>query len=273
MKKLIQLTLYCLIFTVTCFLLQNSVQNVRAATPTPSPKISPTTESTPMPSTLLEKLKQIEILKEKIATKVAEIRQKERGAILGTVKSLDTSTIAITGKGEPQSISFSEDTIFYTLTPTGRTDSTVTKLKAGDSVSIFGYFDEVKKILAAKYIYQEPTPLVRLGGKITDIDKSNYTVTVKGTQETTIVDIETTTKISTYAITVGWAKGGFSKLKLGDRIHVLGTPNSKEPNRISADKMYIIPAVLQTSPTPQESEKSSSPSGLKSSPTPTSKAK
>lgn len=220
---------------------------------------SPATPS----STVIDKLKQIEILKEKIATKVAEIRAKEKGGAVGIVKSKMESKLNINTKTSDITIDYLDDTIFYNVSDTGKVSTNSSKIKEGDRIVAFGYFDDKKTTLTAKYIYLTPLT-IHLIGKIADMDKTNYTITVKEAQGNMLVDIETYTK--TYSLTAGkLAKTGFSKLKAGDIVHINGIPNTKEENRLSATRIispvFSQPATTSIlSPTPNESEKESSPS-------------
>src|SRR3989344_8178245 len=52
-------------------------------------------ENTVIPTATDEQLKQIENLKDRLATKVAELRQTQRRAIAGTVKKVEVSTLTI----------------------------------------------------------------------------------------------------------------------------------------------------------------------------------
>lgn len=202
---------------------------------------SPATPS----STVIDKLKQIEILKEKIATKVAEIRASEKAGIYGTVKSATKSKLNIKTKTSETTVDYLDDAIFYSLTDTEKAEISASKIKEGDQIVAFGYFDNTKTTLSAKFIYLTPKTL-HLIGKIADIDKEGYTITVKEPQGNMLVDIETYSKIYLLATDKKLAKGGFSKLKIGDIAHVAGIPNSKEENRLSATRIITLSINLPT---------------------------
>lgn len=200
------------------------------------------------PAEIIKKLKQIEILKEKIATKVAEIREKERGAVAGQVSKINQSSIILTTSKGNHTISFSEDTIFYTFTDSTRQDINIKKLKEGDTVTVLGYFNQDKSVISAKYIYLEKT-LLHIVGKIVDIDKSNYTITVKAKEGDKVIDIETSTRTFLYQKGKGWQKGGFSKLKLGDKTHTIVLTNPKDTSKVTAARLYLISPIASPSAT------------------------
>lgn len=213
---------------------------VHAVSPTPTPSDSPSPTST----TFIDKLKQIEKLKEKIATKVAEIRRNEKSGISGTIKSVGDTSITLTTKSGDQVISYSEDTIFFKMTDGTKSDpmdyKQARKLKSGDLLAILGYFDSSHSTFAAKYAYITAAAPTHLIGKIADMDKTNYTITVNEPKGNTLVDIETYTKIYTFTKKGSLVKSGFSKLKENDIIHIFASPNPKEENRASAKKIISL---------------------------------
>lgn len=232
-----------------------TVVSVYAATPIAE-------ESTP---SALDKLKKIEVLKEKIATKVAELREKEQGGIAGIIKSIEAKQMILTQKGEEKITTYSEDTSFYQLTTSGKTEILdIKKLETGDSIAVLGYFDDSRVTLSAKYIFIS-SPSARIIGKIADIDKSKFTITVKENQGDSLIDIETYSKLFTYSKGKGLIKAGFSKLAIGDTVHIAAIVNPKEENRYSALRLYaftfkteVTPAVsptLQSTSTPSSKPK------------------
>lgn len=250
--------IFIIIITVITFI-SSPVKPVVGAAPSPSDAPTPT-----VTANLKDKLKQIEILKEKIATKVAEIRQNEKSAVSGTIKAVGDTSITLTAKSGEKVISYSEDTIFFKMTDGVKSDpidwKQAKKLKKDDLLAVLGYFDSSHSTFSAKYIYME-TALLHLTGKIADADKSNYTITVSSPAGNTLVDIETYTKIYSYAKKGGLTKSGFSRLKDGDLVNIFATPNPKEENRASAAK--IISLALTQTPAATLSgvpEKSSTPS-------------
>lgn len=190
-------------------------------------------------SDLIDKLKQIEILKEKIATKVAEIRNNEKGARGGTVKNIDKNTLTVSTKKGDQTVYYSDDTEIYMLAKQEKTKIPSNKLQEGDRITALGYFDTDKTTLNAKYIYVMPN-IISLTGKITDKDTKNFTITISTEdRQSVIMDIETYTRTYSFNLTKkSLDKSGYSKLNKDDTIHVIGTKNEKEDNRISASRIW-----------------------------------
>lgn len=213
-----------------------------AVSPTPTSK--PTAQASPTivptSTTLIEKLKKIETLKEKIATKVAQLREEEKGAMYGSVKKIDKTSVTISTAKNDQTVSFLDDAVFYTFKNDKREEIKASAVKEKDTVTIFGYFDQSKTNFSAKYVYIEDSP-IHLRGKITDTDKTNYTITVREKQGNTVVDVETYSKTVSFDRTKkNFISAGFSKMKIGDTVHVIATPNPKTENRVSAKRIYLF---------------------------------
>lgn len=256
---MIKSLIYVSLFVTLLFLLVFQPPSVSAVESTPS-----ATEATS--STLMEKLKKIEVLKDKIATKVAQLRQSEKGAQTGIVKSINGKSITLTTRSGEKTAMFSDDTVFFVLEEGNRTSTSAQKLKEGNRITVIGYFEDSGNLIA-KYIYSF-TPLVRISGKISNIEKSNYTITIKDAQGDTIADGETYSQIFLFDKAKGLIKGGFSKLAIGDTVHVVATPNPKEENRVSIRRLVALSfATANETPSPS-SLPSNSPT-----PKPTSKSK
>ncbi len=243
---------------------QFSMSPILGATDSADMKPSPPSSNS---GTIIDKLKKIELLKEKIATKVSELRNKEKNAMSGTVNKINGNSLALTTITGEQSITILDDALIFSMADGTKTESSLKKIITGNNITVFGYNNQSISSFEAKYIYLNRITK-RNTGKITDTDKSNYTITVKDPQGNITVDIETYTKIFTYNKEKGLIKGGFSKLKAGDLVFLSGTPNSKEDNRISATRIIVfsfgnpLPTITsepETTPTPKP-EKTATPS-------------
>ena len=144
MNKISRLFLI-VIFTFFPLFFSNQVIVAQAQSPNASTPSASTSE-------VIDKLKQIQVLKEKIATKVAELREKEKVAHLGTVFKIDKTTITIsTPKGE-HGVTYSEDTTYYQITGNSKKEIAIINIDEGDAISVFGYSNGDKTLTSAKYI-------------------------------------------------------------------------------------------------------------------------
>lgn len=198
--------------------------------------------------------KQMNDLKDRLATKVAELRQLQRKAIFGSVKAVSTSTATIETKTKDVKIELADEIKIAQMIKGVRTKLTTDNLDKGDQVAVFGEYDATLDLLKAKVIFIQAAPLQRIAGTITEVNKPDYTVSVKTPDGNTyIVDIETVTKISVWTSDKGIAKGGFSKLTVGDSILIMGTPVAKKENRVSASRILNLGNLTGTPvPTPTD---------------------
>jgi hypothetical protein len=205
-----------------------------AATPT----IEPVKNSTSS-DTLKDKLKQIEILKDKIATKVAEIREKDKTAVYGKVKTIENDHLILTAGKTDYSITFAEDTIVYNFPEGVKTQTDLKKIKADNILTVFGYLSDKKENISAKYIYIEK-PKINIVGIIKDKNAENFTLTVTSKDGEKTIDIEKTTKTYVFDKTKKiFLKAGFTQLTKDDRVHILGTTGNND-NTVSAEKIYSL---------------------------------
>lgn len=201
-----------------------------------------TSSATATPSAATEK--DVKDLKEKLATKITELRKNGQKAIAGTVIENDEKTIKIKTEDETlYQVNIDEAlTKFYAVTGSGKKEITANTIKKDMYIIVTG--PVIDKTISANFIYQDERFLVK-SGKISEVNKSEYFVKILSTDKDTFtLDIESTTKQLILNIkTLEIEKTGFSKMKEGDVAHfvVKKTGNEKEINRYSAHKILFIP--------------------------------
>ena len=193
----------------------------------------------------------IEDLKDRLATKVAELRQTSRKAIYGTVKSTSITSFVVETKTKDVKIELTDEIKVIQYLKGKRTALTPEDIAKGDLVSVFGDYDTTLDLLKATFVLiQSPGP-ERISGTVTSRDDKEYTLTIKNSQGVTyIVDIEKSTK------TLLWdrekkalVKSGFSKIVAGNVVHIVGFPVPKKELRISAERILDLGNPIAT-PTP-----------------------
>jgi len=208
--------------------------SVSAATPT----ATPSSTATPGPTN------QIDDLKERLATKVAELRQTQKKAIYGTIKAVSVSTFTVETKTNDLKMELTDDIKVFQRIKDKRTELTTEDLAKDDVVSVFGDYDTGLDLLKAHIVVIQAKPLTRIAGVVTDIDREEFTVTVKTKDnQTYVVDIEKTTQALAFDSAKGLVKGGFSKLETGKTVHVIGVLDTKVDRRISASRIIDIGAL------------------------------
>ena len=188
-----------------------------------------------------DKTRQIEDLKERLATKVAQLRQEQRKAIAGTVKSVSLTTTVVETKTKDVKIELTDDIKIVQLIKGKRAVLPVDNLAKGDAVVVFGLYDVTLDLLRAKVIFIDGNQPLRVSGVISDISRDDFTITVATAEKQNfVVDIEKSTKTNLWSRDSGVSKGGFSRMAIGNTIHVVGTPVPKKENRISAQRILDL---------------------------------
>jgi len=250
------------LFILSLFLLQSGPQPVFAAT-TASPSATPSPTAAP-------KNQQIEDLKDRLATKVAELRKLERRAVYGTVKAKTISTLTVETETKDVKIELTDDIKIFQILKAKRTALTIDDVAKDDIVTIFGEYDTAVEVLKAKVIFiQNTVSIKRIIGTIKETNKTDYTLTVETKDATSyIVDFETFTKTSLWSAKDGLLKGGFSKLIPGDIVAVTGTAVPKKENRVSATRILNLGDLTGVLPTPSPTPASTPKTTGKATPTP-----
>jgi hypothetical protein len=213
-----------------------AIPAARAQTPTPQPSSNPTSEA------VTEKLSnQINTLKEKIASRVAQLKLVEKKGMVGTVKEVDSMQLQLTDlEGNTRGVDVDEITKFSS--PSANGTFGISDIKPGMKLSVIGLYNKDSQRILARYISVTTFP-IQISGTIIAVDKDNYTVTVAtedGTPQT--VDIDSVTKTSTYDGDT-LTRSGFSKIETNTRAVVVGFPDIKEKNRMVATRILLFPTL------------------------------
>ncbi len=225
-----------LIFTIISSIIGAAfISPTLAASPTPNPTSTPASEE------LTENLSsQINDLKEKIASRVAQLDLVEKRGILGTVTDVKGMQISITdAQGKEHLVEVDEITKFSS---SSQSNFGMSDIEKNDKLSIIGLYNKDSERILARFVKTTTIPLFISGG-ISSIDDKNFVVTVTTPDEKEYkVDIENVTK------TLSFTKDnldtpkkvGFSTLERGVRVSVVGYPDTKEKNRITATRLLLF---------------------------------
>lgn len=201
--------------------------------------ISPTFKISPSEAISEETIKS---LKDKIATKVAELRQKNKKIVSGVISKKEGNNIELKSEEKIYKVVTDELlTIYYLITNNSQREIKAQDLTKGDFIIAVGPL--VEDSINANYIYKDQPYLVALG-KVLEVNKENYYLKVETTgKDEYIVDIEVSTKQQILDIkTLTPVPSGFSKIKEGDFIHFSAKkPETEKSSRISASRILIVP--------------------------------
>ncbi len=224
MKRLSFTTFIISIFAV--FLLNTPVVYAQSPSPTTAKPIDDT----------------LKIIKEKIEDKVDEINKSSKKVISGVLNKIEDDTLEIQQTdGKIFKVNIDETVSkFFTASTKSLTDAEKTDLEKGDMLIVLGPLIE-DQISANKIISQPDYMTVQ--GEITNVDADNFIVDiVTSNKDEVSLDVEKgTTQQIMDTKTLELSKAGFSKYKIGDKIHAVYIKPSKEGEKATTIRTLIIP--------------------------------
>ena len=229
MKKIFILLL------ATCYLL------LAAKTFAVSPAVSPTPQQTPSEKSELMN-QQINDLKTKIASKVAQLKLVERRGIIGTVTEVSSTQIALTDlQNNIRFVDVDELTKFSS--PSAKGTFGISDITKGSSVGILGLYNKESRRILARFVNTGMYPKI-IHGVVISINSSDYVLKVISEDEKiTFVDVETITKTLSFTKQDGLTKYGFSKIKEGQNLMIAGFTDIKNNNHLIASRIIIFPQI------------------------------
>lgn len=225
MKYTFSILLFVFVFIAT-------INVAIAASPTPSAK--PTSE------TATENLSdQINNLKEKIASRVAQLNLVEKRGFLGIVKDVDGTVITITDFNDKNRL-IDVDEITKFSSSSNDDSFGISDIKPGDKLSVVGLFNKDSQRLLSRFVETTIFPQY-VNGTISDKDAKEFTITVTTEgQKEYIIDVENVTKTNSY-IDNEPEKTGFTQIEVGTRVMVVGYPDIKIKDRVTATRILLFP--------------------------------
>jgi len=206
---------------------------------TPTPTVAPTT---PTPTSAQGLLQQINELKDRIASRVAQLKLVGKKGIIGTVTDVAETQLSVTDiHGNTVFIDVDELTKFSS--PTVKSSFGISDISKGSTVGILGLYNKESRRILARFVDVMSVPQV-LSGAVTGIDSANYNFTLTTLQKKdTSIDVETITKTYIYGKTTGLVKAGFSKITQGERVMVIGFPDVHDASKIIASRILLFPSL------------------------------
>jgi hypothetical protein len=207
-----------------------------------SPVAAVARDATPAATPTTSASAQLEDLKERLATKVAALRDVVKRAVYGTVSSVSISSATLDTKTKTLKVELSDQVSVAQVINGKRTTLSLDDVSRGDPITVFGTYDTTLDLLKAQFIFIEsPSTVVRISGTVTAVDQKAFTLTVNTPEGRTLtVDFEKSTKTTQWDKNNGIVKAGFSKIVAGDTVHISGTMEPKKEDRMSAARILDI---------------------------------
>jgi Rad3-related DNA helicase len=189
-----------------------------------------------------KKINSIDQIKNKVASRVAELRLVEKRGIVGMVENADNNEIRLSDlNGKTRIIDVDELTKFSSQESDSYDISDISK---GSKISVIGLYNKESERLLARFVNEISIP-VFLSGVISDKNDEESSIKLKTEDDKQYdVDIEKTTKSFSFT-NKDLEKIGFSEIETLKNIIVLGFTDPKNNNRISASKIIVFPNLPQ----------------------------
>lgn len=209
---------------------------LRANAQTPTKSATPTATSS---SSLEDKINE---LKDKVASRVAELNLVEKRGIIGTVTDISTTQITLSDINDnTKFIDVDELTKFSS--PSAKTSFGISDIEKGAQLGILGLYNKSSRRTLARFI-DVLFPMQFFHGTVSSVDKVNYNINIVTTDNRQFeADIETVTKTFSFSTTSGLIKAGFSKITPGETLIVTGFPDKKNANIIITDRIILLPDI------------------------------
>ena len=219
------------ILLTTYYILQST--NVNAATGTPTlPEKNKESEE------VLDQ--QINDLKTRIASRVAELNLVEKRGIIGTVT--DVSDIQITVADLQDNTRFIDVDELTRFSNPIQKEFGISDIVKGTSIGVLGLYNKESRRILARFVSTIDLPMI-VYGVIDSVDATNFRVKVQAEDNQEILlDVEKTTITSSYSKDEGLTRSGFSRIKGNERIIAVGQAN-KEENKITATRIILVPEI------------------------------
>lgn len=202
---------------------------------------SPSAATKPEPTDTNPLSKQINDLKDRIASKVAELKLVDRRGVIGTVEDTASTQITITdSKGDTRFIDVDEFTKFSS--GSAKESFGISDMSKGTKIGVLGLYNKQTKRIMARFIDASVTNPTIIHGAVTAIDKTNFAITVVDIKKkSTQVDIENITRTQSYTKETNVVRSGFTKIVEGQRVIVVGYPDLKDASKLTATRIILFP--------------------------------
>ncbi|MEI6326598.1 MAG: hypothetical protein WCO78_00580 [Candidatus Roizmanbacteria bacterium] len=231
-----------IIMSLLVFLVPTAWAVSSAPTPSTTPLISPAAST----SASLESSAEASIknLRDRIASKVAQLRKRDEQAVSGQIISMTDSEFVIESIfGKKETIQLDETlTKYYHFTGSAREETTKANIKVDQYIVVLGPRSSDKII--ANEVFKDELYQIK-SGRVSEVNPSNSTIKIDTfDKESITVSVEGTTALQTINVSTGAVAGGsFSNIKEGDTVHVVFRVLliTQKIDKVTASRILHIP--------------------------------
>ncbi len=179
---------------------------------------------------------------DRVASRVAQLKLVDRRGIIGNVTDVSNTQITLTDiQNVTRFVDVDELTKFSS--PSAKESFGISDITKGSILGVLGLYNKQSQRLLARFVDVLVLPKI-IQGAIAATDTENFTIDfVNQDQQHFLIDVQNSTRTLTYTKDTGLIRSGFSKIKAGQRILIVGFSDSKEKNKIIPTRIIIFPEV------------------------------
>lgn len=183
---------------------------------------------------------QIDELKDRIASRVAELNLVEKRGVIGVVTDSSQTQITLKDiKDETRFVDVDELTKFEGED----SDFGISDIEEGQTLGVLGLYNKQSRRLLARVITELTIPRF-ITGVVEAKDEEEFVVTIVDKEDNVyLVDVETTTRTFSFTQEDGLERSGFTQIEAGQNAIVSGFSTDEEETRIEGDRILIFPEI------------------------------
>lgn len=184
-------------------------------------------------------MKNVKKIIDLVASNSAEQKLTSKTGVIGKVAEKTNTTINLTTlNGSNRIIDIDEITKFED--PDSKTFG-ISDIKTGEILGVIGVLNKVSNHILGRFVDKLSSLPIYFHGVITDIDRANFQYTaIDENGNKMVLDIQTSSKISSFTRDSGQIKSGFSKGTVGTRVYASGFPDSQNKNQLEVSRMILL---------------------------------
>lgn len=201
---------------------------------------NPVLALTPTPTTKPDT--QINQLKDRIASRVAQLKLVDRRGLIGIVTEVTASQITINDIHNTTRFADVDDLTKFS-SPSAKGAFGISDISKGSKVGILGLYNKQSRRILSRFVDVMIFPQT-LHGAISSVDKEEFVINVVSQDgTTTAIEVANITRTISYDTNAQGTKSGFSKMKIGEHVIVIGFPSKTDQDRILASRILLFPDV------------------------------
>ena len=187
-------------------------------------------------------------LKERLATRVAELRAQNKRSFYGVIKEKSETSMVLLYRDEEIPVAVDDETSYFSINAAGKqSEATLDSFELGETATVFGQLDLDNKTVIASYLYEQQLSLIDHGA-VTEVDEDDGSFTIKSSSGSITLDYEINTRCTVIEDDEK-TRCGLTSITVGDQVFLRIDPDAKDLSRATALRILLVPQLEVPSPT------------------------